>query len=199
MRPVGSTREVPVDIRLVASTNRDPEDAVRSGSLRQDLYYRLQAGVLKVPPLRERIEDIPLLVEHFIAFFNEKLQPKVMVTGIERDALEAMQQRHLWPGNVRELSNAIESAFTFSHSPVIGLKETRWSAVVASRPEQSSQSSNGATQEAAAVLSIGSFAEAERVIIARALKTTDGNKVQASALLRISRKKLYAKIEKYRI
>ncbi|MFZ1119157.1 MAG: helix-turn-helix domain-containing protein, partial [Candidatus Binataceae bacterium] len=144
------------------------------------------------------IEDIPLLVEHFIAFFNEKLQPKVMVTGIERDALEAMQQRHLWPGNVRELSNAIESAFTFSHSPVIGLEELP-AAVVASRPEQSSQSSNGATQEAAAVLSIGSFAEAEREIIARALKTTDGNKVQASALLRISRKKLYAKIEKYGI
>ncbi len=195
VRPVGSTREVLVDVRLVASTNRDPEDAVRSGSLRQDLYYRLQASVLKVPPLRERLEDIPLLVEHFIAFFNEKLQPKVMVTGIERDALEAMQ-RHLWPGNVRELSNAIESAFTFSHSPVIGLEELP-AAVVASRPEQSSQSSNGTTQEAAAVLPIGSFAEAEREIIARALRATDGNKVQAAALLRISRKKLYAKIEKY--
>ena len=197
VRPVGSTREVPVDVRLVASTNRDPEEAVRSGSLRQDLYYRLQASVLKVSPLRERIEDIPLLVEHFIAFFNEKLQPKVMVTGIERDAVEAMQ-RHLWPGNVRELSNAMESAFTFSHSPFIGLDEMP-AAVVGSRPEQFSESSNGAPQEAARVLPIGSFAEAEREIIARALRTTDGNKVQAAALLRISRKKLYAKIEKYGI
>ena len=132
VRPVGSTREVPVDVRLIASTNRDPEEAVRSGSLRQDLYYRLQASVLKVPPLRERIEDIPLLVEHFIAFFNEKLQPKVMVAGIEEDALEAMQ-RHLWPGNVRELSNAIESAFTFSHSPVIGLDDLP-AAIVAAGP-----------------------------------------------------------------
>ena len=197
VRPVGSTREVPVDVRLVASTNRDPEDAVRSGSLRQDLYYRLQASVLKVPPLRERIEDIPLLVEHFIAFFNEKLQPKVMVAGIGEDALEAMQ-RHLWPGNVRELSNAIESAFTFSHSSIIGLDDLP-AAVVASRPEQSSQSLNGAAEEAVRVLPIGSFAEAEREIIARALRTTDGNKVQAAALLRISRKKLYAKIEKYGI
>ena len=196
VRPVGSTREVPVDVRLVASTNRDPEDAVRSGSLRQDLYYRLQASVLKVSPLRERIEDIPLLVEHFIAFFNEKLQPKVMVTGIERDAVEAMQ-RHLWPGNVRELSNAMESAFTFSHSPFIGLDEMP-AAVVASRLGQFSKTTNGAVHEATR-LPIGSFAEAEREIIARALRTTDGNKVKAAALLRISRKKLYAKIEKYGI
>ena len=197
VRPVGSTREVPVDVRLVASTNRDPEEAVRSGSLRQDLYYRLQAGVLKVPPLRERIDDIPLLVEHFIEFFNEKLQPTVMVTGIARDALEAMQ-RYLWPGNVRELSNAIESAFTFCRSPIIRLDDLP-AATVASRPEQSSRITNGAVQEAVRVLPIGSFAEAEREIIARALKTTEGNKVQAAALLRISRKKLYAKIEKYGI
>jgi transcriptional regulator with PAS, ATPase and Fis domain len=197
VRPVGSTREVPVDVRLVASTNRDPDDAVRSGSLRQDLYYRLQAGVLKVPPLQERIEDIPLLVEHFIAFFNEKLQPKVRVTGIERDALEAMQ-RYSWPGNVRELSNAIESAFTFSNSSIIGLDDLPVAAV-ASRPEQPSQSFNGAAEEAVRALPLGSFAEAEREIIARALRATDGNKVQAAALLRISRKKLYAKIEKYGI
>jgi DNA-binding NtrC family response regulator len=194
VRPVGSTREVSVDVRLVASTNRDPEDAVRSGSLRQDLYYRLQASVLRVPPLRERVEDIPLLVEHFIAFFNEKLQPEVVVTGIERDSLEAMQ-RHFWPGNVRELSNAMESAFTFSHSAVIGLDEMP-AAVVANRPEQSLR---GTAEKAARVLPIGSFAEAECQIIARALRTTDGNKVKAAALLRISRKKLYAKIEKYGI
>jgi two-component system response regulator AtoC len=120
-----------------------------------------------------------------------------MVTGIARDALEAMQ-RYLWPGNVRELSNAIESAFTFSHSSIIGLDELP-AAVVASRPEQSSHSLNGAAEEAARVVPIGSFAEAEREIISRALRATDGNKVQAAALLRISRKKLYAKIEKYGI
>ncbi len=195
VRPVGSTREVPVDVRLIASTNRDPEEAMRSGSLRQDLYYRLQASVLKVPPLRERVEDVPALVEHFIAYFNEKLQPKVAVVGVAEDALEAMQ-RYSWPGNVRELSNAIEGAFTFSHAPVIGLDDLP-AAVVGCRPERPSQDSDAAPREARPALPIGSFAEAEREIIARALKTTDGNKVQAAALLRISRKKLYAKIEKY--
>ena len=155
VRPVGSTREVAVDVRLIASTNRDPEEAVRSGNLRQDLYYRLQASVLKVPPLRERLEDIPALVEHFIAFFNEKLQPRVAVVGLEAGALEAMR-RCLWPGNVRELSNAIEGAFTFSHSPVIGLDDLP-AAVAGSRPERPSQHSHVTSQETAPALPIGSL------------------------------------------
>ena len=202
VRPVGSTREVGVDIRLIASTNRDPEEAVRSGNLRQDLYYRLQASVLNVPPLRERAEDIPALVEHFIAFFNEILHLDIPVSGIEEDALEAMQT-YQWPGNVRELSNAIEGAFTFSHSRLIRIKDLP-AVVAASCPKQTSDGSNANSAQAAqthfqreAALPMGSFAEAEREIISRALKNTDGNKVAAAALLRISRKKLYAKIEKY--
>ncbi len=190
--PVGTTQEVPVNVRLIASTKRDPEEAVRSGILRQDLYYRLQACVLRVPPLRERTEDIPALIEHFIAFFNEKLQPKVAAAGVERDALEAMQ-RYPWPGNVRELSNAIEGAFTFSRSPVFGLDDLP-AGVAGSR---ASSRSDGRAPGFASDLPIGSFAEAEREVIARALESTEGNKVAAANLLRISRKKLYAKIGKY--
>jgi DNA-binding NtrC family response regulator len=193
VRPVGSTRETAIDVRLVASTNRDPEEAVRTGSLRQDLYYRLQAGVLSVPPLREHPEDVPLLVEHFIEFFNEKLQPRFPVRGTEEDALEAMT-KYSWPGNVRELSNAIESAFTFGRSPMIRLQDLpagiagMRSSSSAPQPERDARIS---------APSIGTFADAERDLISRALKATEGNKVQAAALLRISRKKLYAKIEKY--
>jgi len=198
VRPVGSTREVPVNVRLIASTNRDPEEAVRSGNLRQDLYYRLQAGVLSVPPLREHPDDIPLLVEHFIGFFNEKLQPRIAVVGIEEDAIAAMVE-YPWPGNVRELSNTLEAAFTFGRSPMVRLQDLPI-AVAGSRRERVQRSSNGsAAPETAPALPIGSFAEAEREIIARALISTDGNKVAAAALLRISRKKLYAKIEKYGI
>ena len=189
VRPVGSTKETPMDVRLIASTNHDPEEAVRAGNLRQDLYYRLQAGVLSVPPLRERSEDIPLLVEHFIEFFNEKVEPRIPVRAIEEEALAALSE-YSWPGNVRELSNAIEGAFTFGRSPMIRLQDLPAN-VAGSRLELALQNMDGPPPP------VGTFAEAERELFARALKSTDGNKVHAAALLRISRKKLYAKIEKY--
>jgi two-component system, NtrC family, response regulator len=187
VRPVGSTQEVAVDVRLIASTNRDPQEAMRAGQLRQDLYYRLQASVLNIPPLREHPEDIPALVDHFIRLFNEKLRPQVPVRAIEESALQAMRA-YGWPGNVRELSNAVEGAFTFSRSPVIRLQDLP-EGVAGSRADDKAQ--------AAAEDEMGSFAEAEREIIMRALENTGGNKLAASKLLRISRKKLYAKIAKY--
>lgn len=197
IRPVGSTREIPVNARLIASTNLDPEEAVRLGHLRKDLYYRLQAGVLTTPPLREHLEDIPVLVEYFIEVFNEKLQPRIPVRGIEGSALAAMEE-YSWPGNVRELSNVIEGAFTFGRSPMIRLSDLP-TAIAGEQIEESGQSEEIPipTTEAGPELAVGSFAAAEREIIGRALRSTEGNKVAAAALLRISRKKLYAKIEKY--
>jgi transcriptional regulator with PAS, ATPase and Fis domain len=90
-----------VNVRLIASTNRDPEEAVRAGDLRKDLYCRLRAGVLDVPPLRERCDDIPLLVEYFIELFNARIHPRIAVQGIDQSALAAMKE-YAWPGNVRE-------------------------------------------------------------------------------------------------
>jgi two-component system, NtrC family, response regulator AtoC len=197
VRPVGSTREMPVNVRLIASTNRDPEEAVRAGNLRQDLYYRLQAGVLSVPPLRERSDDIPLLVQHFIDLFNERLRPRIAVRSIEEAALAAMNG-YSWPGNVRELSNSIEGAFTFGRSPTIRLQDLP-AGIAASEPERNLPRADGVPRDAAIALPAGSFAEAERELIERALASTNGNKAAAATLLRISRKKLYAKIEKYGI
>ncbi len=187
VRPVGSTKEVPIDVRLIASTNQDPEEAVRRGRLRQDLYYRLQVNVLRVPPLRERLEDVPLLADHFIALFNEKLTRSMPIVGIEKDALDAMQ-RYDWPGNVRELSNAIEAAFTFGRSATIRIEDL---------PAPISR--EAAPQRPLPAGPIPTFADVERDLIRRALETTGGNKVRASQLLRISRKKLYAKIAKYKL
>jgi transcriptional regulator with PAS, ATPase and Fis domain len=192
VRPVGATREIPVDVRLVASTNRDPEEAVRAHVLRQDLYYRVQANVLRVPPLRERLEDVPLLVEYFIALFNERLGRNIVTDGIETQALAAMSQ-YQWPGNVRELANAIESAMTFGTGSLIGLEDL-----------PASVSRNGSSRPprpsvAEPLSGVGTFAEVERNLILRALEACEWNKVHAAAMLKISRKKLYAKINKYQL
>ncbi len=190
VRPVGALREIPLNVRLIASTNRDPEEAVREGRLRQDLYYRLQASVLRVPALRERATDVPLLVEHFIALFNQRLMRAEAVAGIEPAALEAMVN-YRWPGNVRELSNVIEGAFTFGRARLIQLQDLP-TAVGHLAP----------AAETAASPALGrptTFAEVERDVIGRALATADRNKTAAAKLLGISRKKLYAKIAKYNL
>ncbi|MBV8453590.1 MAG: sigma 54-interacting transcriptional regulator [Deltaproteobacteria bacterium] len=193
VRPVGSTRETSVDVRLIASTNRDPEAAVRSHNLREDLYYRLQANVLDVPPLRERLDDVPLLVDYFIAIFNDRLGRNIVTTGIEERALQAMC-RYEWPGNVRELANAIESAMTFGTEALIRLEDlpAGISRVQPPKPAKPRLSASHTPW-------LGTFAQVERDLIARALEACDWNKVHAAAMLKISRKKLYAKINKYQL
>ncbi|GEM_PF-241905 len=192
IRPVGSAIEQPVNVRLIASTNRDPRAAVADGHLREDLYYRLQASVLEIPPLRDRREDIPLLVDHFISVFNQRLGRNV--AGIEQRALDAITA-HAWPGNVRELSNTIEAAFTFGRNSIIVLEDLP-DAIVSAQALAASQRPEppAANQQQKGV---PSFAEAERALIENALASTRGNKVAAAEMLGISRKKLYAKIEKY--
>jgi len=226
VRPVGASREVPVDARVIASTNREPTEAVRVGQLRSDLYYRLQASVLRIPPLRERLDDVPLLIEHFINVFNERLKRPVPITGIAENALAAMQT-YQWPGNVRELSNAIEGAFTIGRTSRITLADlpqpvagehhesSRLGVAVGSPHKQAQRrylpvaggtetgipAVSSLSPGAAALIEIPSgvpsFAEVERDLVRRALENTEGNKVQAANLLRISRTRLYAKIEKY--
>lgn len=186
IRPVGSVREVPVNVRIIASTNRDPHEAVRQGRLREDLYYRLNVNTIVLPPLRERREDIPCLVEYFLTYFSERLESPRRT--IEQDALAALEH-YAWPGNVRELMNVIESIYTFSRSARISradLPVPITATPVRLRPEVSPSSAVPP-----------SFAEAERDLIVRALASTGGNKLQTAKLLGISRKKLYAKIAKY--
>jgi DNA-binding NtrC family response regulator len=192
VRPVGSTREMPVDVRLVASTNREPEAAVRTHVLREDLYYRLQANVLRIPPLRDRLDDVPLLVDHFIALFNERLGRTIVTEGVERPALDAMS-RYQWPGNVRELANAVEGAMTFGTEALIRLEDLPPSI---SRIEMLTPSRPAVAVEPRG---IGTFAEVERNLILRALEACEWNKVHAASMLGISRKKLYAKINKYQL
>ncbi len=114
--PVGSNREVKADVRIIAATNQDLEKLIREGKFREDLYYRLSVMPLFLPPLRERKEDIPSLVHHFVEKFN--LEHDRKITAIAPEALEALQAFH-WPGNIRELENAIEHAFVVENDEVI--------------------------------------------------------------------------------
>jgi len=113
---VGGTDPIPVDIRIVAATNRDLESMVRDGRFREDLYYRLNVVPIKVPPLRERINDIPFLVAHFLGLFNNKYKRNLLLA---KDAVEALCQ-YQWPGNVRELENLIERLVVTTQHEVVG-------------------------------------------------------------------------------
>ncbi|GBD26764.1 Transcriptional regulatory protein ZraR [bacterium HR30] len=186
--PLGSTRPIKVDVRLVAATNRDVEEAVRRGTFRNDLYYRLNVVAIHLPPLRERPEDIPLLVEHFVQRFSRDygVEPK-RVTPAAMDRLLAYQ----WPGNIRELQNTIERAFALSRAPEIGVEDL---------PERILRQASGLAEETpqpSDEFSILPLAELERRAIVAALAHTRGNKSEAARLLGIERQRLYRKMEKY--
>lgn len=183
--PVGAGDGIKVDVRLIASIGQIPENAVAGGHLRPDLYERMRNNVLFVPPLRERADDIPLLVQHFIDLFNERLMRPSAVTGIEKDALEAMA-RYSWPGNVREVREALESAFAVGTSPLIQ---------IADLPQNISGFSEAS--ERSRQVALGSFADAERDLMKRALEISAGDRSRAAKLLKISRKTLDSAIIKY--
>src|SRR5262249_71977 len=203
VRPVGSVAEVFVNVRVIASTNRRPEQAVKMGLLREDLYYRLQANVIEIPPLRERSEDIPLLTSHFIRTFNPQPPPVVPVTGTAQDAMAALLT-HSWPGNVRELSNAIESAVPFGRRARIRLQDlpqnVRCNKLEAAPPTidgMAPAESDAAPLREFSGSSPKTFDETERELIERARHIAGHNKTSAAELLKISRKKLYARLAKY--
>jgi transcriptional regulator with PAS, ATPase and Fis domain len=192
VRPVGATAESEVDVRFIASTNRDPAAAVADGKFREDLYYRLKVHTLTLPPLRDRLDDVPSLVAHFVGLFNERYPREV--NGVDAPAMAALQA-FAWPGNVRELMNAIEVAFAYGRGERISLEDLP-SEISGVKPE-----SDGRRAEAV-LESLGdlpTFEESERLLLVRALGVTNGNKVRAAKMLGISRKQLYAKIAKYAI
>jgi transcriptional regulator with PAS, ATPase and Fis domain len=191
VRPVGATAEIPVNVRFIASTNRPIAEAIAEGKLREDLYYRLKVHTIELPPLRERLADLPLLVEHCIALFNRRY-PR-LVKGIESEAIQALQG-YSWPGNVRELMNAIEVAFAYGRTDSIRLQDLP--AEVCGRREQLPVP-NGDVFDA--LSPIPTFEESEKLLLERALDATSGNKLRAAKMLGISRKQLYAKIKKYAI
>ena len=182
-RPVGGTTSLRADVRILCATNVDPEEAVRRGVLREDLFFRLNTIVLSLPPLRERNGDIPLLAVRFIAQFAERHHRAV--TGIEPAALRALE-RHSWPGNVRELEHVIERAVILCVGGEIRVDD------LPDTVGDPTASARGPT------LPVGqSLEEIERLAIVQTLERTRGNKRAAAAMLGIHRPTLYNKLRKY--
>jgi len=183
--PLGSTRPVRVDVRLIASTNRDLDALVSEARFRSDLFYRLNVVPIHLPALRERREDIPSLVSHFVEDFSRiyGVEPKRVTTP----AMERIAAYH-WPGNIRELQNAIERAFALSSSPQID---------AADLPPALLRESSQSVPDAEGLAPPIPFEDLERRNIVAALRTAGGNKNEAARLLGIDRQRLYRKIEKY--
>ncbi len=180
---VGGTELIHVDVRLVAATNKNLQDAVAAGSFREDLYYRLHVVPIKIPPLRERSEDIPLLVKSFVAQFcaKHKRNPK-------RLAPEAIRlcQRFPWPGNVRQLRNVLEHLVVTTPADLIE---------AAQLPDYLRE--HEATAPEFSIRPGMTIAEAEKLLIGQTLRHVTSNREQAARLLGISRRTLQYKLKHY--
>lgn len=187
---VGGTSKVKVDVRVVAASNRDLQAAISEKAFREDLYYRLSVFPITIPPLRERREDIPALVEHFIAYYCKEMKKDIKT--VSRDAMEILMN-HPWTGNVRELQNCIERAIILSETTEIlpehlGIRSRSLSeAVVKEIPM------TGSLQEVSSAAS----RLAESRLIKKVLQETGGNKSRAAEILQVSYKTLLTKIKDY--
>jgi len=185
---LGGTRTMQVDVRMVAATHKDLMHEVDIGRFRLDLYYRLNVITIHLPPLRERREDIPLLVAHFLRKFAE--QNGKEVTGIQQQALQALQG-YDWPGNVRELENIIERAVVLAKGPTIGLSEL---------PDYLQEKETIPIPSDHFVLPANStLADIERTAILQALQAHSGNRQAAARALNIGVATLYRKLKIYQL
>jgi transcriptional regulator with PAS, ATPase and Fis domain len=180
---LGATKPVKVDIRVIAATNRDLPNAVKTGALRQDLYFRLNVVTLSIPPLSQRKADIPLLIPYFLQKFSAQMNKDV--TGVSRDALEILMQ-HDFPGNVRELQNIVERGTAISNGSMIEKDHLPDEMREAAMP--SFQKRNG---------SIATLEAREKEYICWVLNQVDGNQTVAAQTLGINRSSLWRKLKAY--
>jgi transcriptional regulator with PAS, ATPase and Fis domain len=196
---VGGIKTLRVDVRLIAATNRNLATLIAEGRFREDLFYRLNVVPVALPALRERREDIPLLIQHFIEKYNRRLGKKV--ERVDEAALEILSA-YAWPGNIRELENVMERSVLFADGPLV---------TVAQLPETLRERVPGVAIPVAAVGALGAMAapsgasmkdivrqaqsDLERVLISRALEETNGNVTRAAKKLQISRKSLQVKMK----
>ena len=180
---IGGSKEIPVDVRVIAATNRDPERAVDAGQLRPDLYYRLLDFPLRLPPLRERVSDIPLLAEHFLERLNDRYGTRRRFARGELDKLMAEP----WLGNVRELKHSIQQAYIVSVGDDVSV------------PLRGGRNPRAAEGDGAVRFQVGmSLEEIEREMLFRTLAHFGNNKRRAARALGITAKTIYNRLAQYR-
>lgn len=192
VRPVGATHRVPINVRVLAATNRDLAAMVEQGRFRKDLYYRLNVVALRIPSLRDRREDIPLLAAHFLGRMNKNGGPKYTLAD---DALRTMQE-YAWPGNVRELENSIERACALSTGPVLRLGDLPTQLQDFRLHARQAEKPSGGPVTAAEVTPL---ADLERQAILDTLRQLKGDKLTTARLLGIGKTTLYRKLKEYGI
>jgi transcriptional regulator with PAS, ATPase and Fis domain len=183
LRRLGGSTEVSVDVRVLAATNRNLETQLREGKFREDLYYRLSVFTIQLPTLRERPEDLPALVEHFL----RQLAPSAgkQISGMEDECLELLKSQR-WPGNVRQLRNVVERAIIVARGPTIS---------VADLPTEIKPRSG---ESSILDVHVGmSLSEVKRELLLQTLNLTGGNKVKAAEILGVSIKSLYNNLKDY--
>jgi len=178
--PVGSNRSKPIDIRLICATNMPLEEMVHSGTFRQDLLYRINTVEINLPPLRDRREDIPLLIDHFIGIYSKKYTKNRLKLSAE--TLKKLQSYH-WPGNIRELQHAIERAIILSESDILQTGDFLFSPQVSDKDGGEFESYN--------------LESIERMAIMKTLKKHQGNVSKAAKELGLSRAALYRRMERH--
>jgi transcriptional regulator with PAS, ATPase and Fis domain len=182
VRPLGDTNSYPFDVRIISSSNRNIKSTIQEGRFREDLYYRLNVIDIQLPPLRERKEDIPLLVQHFINKFSQDL--KKNISGVSEGALKIFLN-YSWPGNVRELENVIQRAMTLSQHEVI-LPEDLPATVIQTPDKKLVEK---------ALEENFTLDQLEKEYIKKVLIEAGGNKSKAAEILGLDRKTLYRKLE----
>ncbi len=185
VRRLGGKAEMHVDVRVVAATNKDPLKAMKDGTFRKDLYYRLNVFSLPLPPLRERKEDIPLLIQAFLEEFNRKYEKRI--TSVDEAALQIVLG-HAWPGNVRELRNTIERAVIVCEADLIAPRHL---------PPGVTPATGGEGADMIAFPLGATVEEVEKGLILRTLASVNNNKARAAAILGISVKTLHNKLHRY--
>ena len=177
---VGSHRVITVDVRIIAATNKDLTKAIKDGTFREDLFYRLNVVLIQMPPLRERKSDIPLLVQHFLEKYNSRLRKEMR--GISPDALDLLV-RHDWPGNVRELENTMERLLVLSPGPYLEPADLVFAGTVLTTGAEAADGT--------------SLKDLERNHIIQTLQRCDGHKSETARALGIDRKTLREKLKRY--